>query len=111
MRFDEPGDLSTVLRVLYPVFNEGYSGELDLADEAIRLTRQVRSMTDEAEVCGREDDVDIHALRKQDIAMPIFGGLIYPIEVSGADGPFTSGCRERRPDGGRTPGTCQRHWR
>ena len=39
--FDEPGDLATVLRVLYLVFNEGYSGEVDLADEAIRLTRQV----------------------------------------------------------------------
>ncbi len=52
VRFDEPGDLATVLRVLYLVFNEGYSGELDLADEAIRLTRQVRSMTDDEEVCG-----------------------------------------------------------
>ena len=50
VRFDEPGDVATVLRVLYLVFNEGYSGEVDLADEAIRLTRQVRSMTDDEEV-------------------------------------------------------------
>src|SRR5688500_10266388 len=52
VRFDEPGDVATVLRVLYLVFNEGYSGELDLAEEAIRLTRQVRSMTDDEEVSG-----------------------------------------------------------
>ena len=52
VRFDELGDVATVLRVLYLVFNEGYSGEVDLADEAIRLTRQVRSMTDDEEVSG-----------------------------------------------------------
>jgi RNA polymerase sigma factor (sigma-70 family) len=52
VRFDEPGDVATVLRVLYLVFNEGYSGEVDLADEAIRLTRQVRSMTKDEEVSG-----------------------------------------------------------
>ena len=39
--FDRPGDLATVLRVLYLVFNEGYSGDVDLAAEAIRLTRQL----------------------------------------------------------------------
>ncbi len=52
VRFDEPGDVATALRVLYLVFNEGYSGEVDLTDEAIRLTRQVRSMTDHEEVSG-----------------------------------------------------------
>jgi RNA polymerase sigma factor (sigma-70 family) len=52
VRFEEPGDMATVLRVLYLVFNEGYSGEIDLAEEAIRLTRQVRSMTDHEEVSG-----------------------------------------------------------
>ncbi len=40
-RFDRPGDVATVLRVLYLVFNEGYSGDVDLAGEAIRLTRQL----------------------------------------------------------------------
>jgi hypothetical protein len=35
---DQPGDLGTVLRVLHLVFNEGYSGNVDLAAEAIRLT-------------------------------------------------------------------------
>ena len=38
---DQPGDLATVMRVLYLVFNEGYSGDVDLAAEAIRLTRQL----------------------------------------------------------------------
>lgn len=51
-RFDRPGDVSTVLRVLYLVFNEGYSGDVDLAAEAIRLTRQLRDVIDHPEVSG-----------------------------------------------------------
>ena len=49
---DQPGDLSTVMHVLYLVFNEGYSGDVDLAAEAIRLTRQLSTMTDDPEVAG-----------------------------------------------------------
>ncbi len=49
---DQPGDLGTLLRVLYLVFNEGYSGDVDLAAEAIRLTRQLVALTDEPEVTG-----------------------------------------------------------
>ena len=52
VRLDQPGDVATVLRVLYLVFNEGYSGEVDLSAEAIRLTRQLRAMTDHEEVAG-----------------------------------------------------------
>jgi RNA polymerase sigma factor (sigma-70 family) len=55
VRFDErwqDGDLTTVLRVLYLVFNEGYSGAVDLAEEAIRLARQLRWMTDDEEASG-----------------------------------------------------------
>jgi RNA polymerase sigma factor (sigma-70 family) len=52
VRLDEPGDLATVLRVLYLVFNEGYTGEVDLAAEAIRLTRQVAEQTEDEEVAG-----------------------------------------------------------
>ncbi|MEU4133080.1 RNA polymerase sigma factor [Streptomyces wuyuanensis] len=51
-RFDRPGDVATVLRVLYLVFNEGYSGEMDLAAEAIRLTRQLAAAIDHPEVAG-----------------------------------------------------------
>ncbi|MFD1505199.1 RNA polymerase subunit sigma-24 [Georgenia yuyongxinii] len=51
-RLDQPGDVATVLRVLYLVFNEGYSGDVDLAAEAIRLTRQLAGMIDHEEVSG-----------------------------------------------------------
>lgn len=49
---DRPSDPATVLRVLYLVFNEGYSGDVDVAAEAIRLTRQLAASTDEPEVSG-----------------------------------------------------------
>ena len=52
VRFNQPGDLATVLRVLYLVFNEGYSGKVDLAAEAIRLTRQLAVMTKDEETAG-----------------------------------------------------------
>jgi len=50
--FDRPGDLATVRRVLYLVFNEGYSGDVDLAAEAIRLTRQLASLAQDPETDG-----------------------------------------------------------
>ncbi|WP_239934403.1 RNA polymerase sigma factor [Streptomyces sp. CBG31] len=52
VRLDRPGEVATVLRVLYLVFNEGYSGELDLVAEAIRLTRQLAARVDHPEVAG-----------------------------------------------------------
>ncbi|MDA3646960.1 sigma-70 family RNA polymerase sigma factor [Saccharopolyspora indica] len=52
VRFDQPGDVGTVLRVLYLVFNEGYSGDVDLSAEAIRLTRQLAAAIDHPEVAG-----------------------------------------------------------
>jgi len=52
VRFDQSGDVATVLRVLYLVFNEGYSGDVDLAAEAIRLTRQLAAKTEDEEVAG-----------------------------------------------------------
>lgn len=52
VRLDRPGDVSTVLRVLYLLFNEGYSGDVDLAAEAIRLARQLTALLDEPEVLG-----------------------------------------------------------
>ena len=47
-----PGDLGRVLRVLYLIFNEGYGGEVDLAAEAIRLTRELVAQAPEPEVAG-----------------------------------------------------------
>ncbi|MFH9726219.1 RNA polymerase sigma factor [Streptomyces sp. NPDC017254] len=52
VRFDRPGDVATVLRVLYLVFNEGYSGAVDLAAEAIRLTRRLAAAVDHPEASG-----------------------------------------------------------
>lgn len=52
VRLDSPGDLATVLRTLYLVFNEGYTGEVDLCAEAIRLTRQLATLTEHPEVHG-----------------------------------------------------------
>lgn len=52
VRFESTGDLATVRRVLYLVFNEGYTGEVDLAAEAIRLTRQLADMNVDEETAG-----------------------------------------------------------
>jgi RNA polymerase sigma factor (sigma-70 family) len=49
---DQPGDLPTVLRVLYLIYNEGHSGAVDLATEAIRVTRQLSRAIDDPEVTG-----------------------------------------------------------
>ena len=62
--FTRAGDLGTVLRVLYLVFNEGYSGEIDLAAEAIRLARQMRSLTDDPEVTGLLALMVLHHARR-----------------------------------------------
>lgn len=51
-RLDQPGDLSVVLRVLYLVYTAGHSDRVDLAAEAIRLTRQLTLATDEPEARG-----------------------------------------------------------
>lgn len=52
VRLNRLGDLHTVLRVLYLVFNEGYSGDVDLAAEAIRLARQLAAVSGDEEVAG-----------------------------------------------------------
>ncbi len=64
VRFDEPGDLATVRRVLYLVFNEGYTGDVDLAAEAIRLTRRLASMTEGEETAGLLALMLLHQARR-----------------------------------------------
>ena len=64
VRFDRPGDVATVLRVLYLVFNEGYSGDVDLAAEAIRLTRQLAAVIDHPEVAGLLALMLLHSARR-----------------------------------------------
>ena len=51
-RLDQPGDLAVVLRVLYLVYTAGHAGRVDLAREAIRLTRQLTLATEEPEARG-----------------------------------------------------------
>ncbi|MFN8623565.1 MAG: sigma-70 family RNA polymerase sigma factor [Chloroflexota bacterium] len=51
-RLDRPGDLAVVLRVLYLIYTSGHRGRVDLAAEAIRLTRQLTFATDEPEARG-----------------------------------------------------------
>lgn len=63
-RFDSPGDVGTVLRVLYLVFNEGYSGDVDLTAEAIRLTRRLAAGIDHPEVSGLLALMLLHAARR-----------------------------------------------
>ncbi|MEU1802613.1 DUF6596 domain-containing protein [Streptomyces sp. NPDC019937] len=74
-RFDQPGDVATVLRVLYLVFNEGYSGDVDLAAEAIRLTRQLAAAYDHPEVAGLLALMLLHHARRASRTAPD-GGLI-----------------------------------
>lgn len=74
---DQPGDLGTVLRVLYLVFNEGYGGSVDLAAEAIRLTRQLAGLTDEPEVAGLLALMLLHHARRTSRTGP--GGRLVPL--------------------------------
>jgi len=70
VRFDQPGDVATVLRVLYLVFNEGYSGDVDLAAEAIRLTRQLAAVIDHPEVAGLLALMLLHHARRASRTAP-----------------------------------------
>lgn len=74
---DQPGDLGTVLRVLYLVFNEGYSGDVDLAAEAIRLARQLVVLTDDPEVTGLLALMLLHHARRASRTDP--GGRLVPL--------------------------------
>lgn len=60
-----PGDLRDVLRVLYLIFNEGYTGEVDLAAEAIRLVRMLARVGDEPEVGGLLALMLLHHARRR----------------------------------------------
>ncbi|HMJ74993.1 MAG TPA: DUF6596 domain-containing protein [Iamia sp.] len=77
VRFDQAGDVATVLRVLYLVFNEGYSGDVDLAGEAIRLTRQLADRADDEEVAGLLALMLLHHARRPARADP--AGRLVPL--------------------------------
>lgn len=63
-RVNRPGTVAEVLTVLYLVFNEGYSGDVDLAAEAIRLTRTLQASINDAEVAGLLALMLIHQARR-----------------------------------------------
>jgi RNA polymerase sigma factor (sigma-70 family) len=77
VRLDQPGDVATVLRVLYLVFNEGYSGDVDLAAEAIRLTRQLAAAIDHPEVAGLLALMLLHHARRASRTAP--DGSLVPL--------------------------------
>jgi RNA polymerase sigma factor (sigma-70 family) len=72
---DRPGDVRTVMRVLYLVFNEGYSGDVDLAAEAIRLARQLATLVDDPEIDGLLALMLLHHARRRSRTRPD-GGIV-----------------------------------
>jgi RNA polymerase sigma factor (sigma-70 family) len=61
-----PDRLDAVLAVVYLIYNEGYSGRIDLAGEAIRLGRVLAAlMPDEPEVHGLLALMEIHHARRK----------------------------------------------
>ena len=96
---DRPGDVPTVMRVLYLVFNEGYSGDLDLAAEAIRLTRQLAALVDDPEVDGLLALMLLHHARRRSRTRP--DGSIVPspnrIAASGTPSSSPKGSTSHRP--------------
>jgi RNA polymerase sigma-70 factor, ECF subfamily len=61
-----PDRLNAVLAVIYLIYNEGYSGHVDLAGEAIRLGRVLAAlMPDEPEVHGLLALMQIHHARRK----------------------------------------------
>jgi RNA polymerase sigma factor (sigma-70 family) len=74
---DRPGEVRTVMRVLYLVFNEGYSGDVDLAAEAIRLARQLATLVDDPEVDGLLALMLLHHARRRGRTRP--DGAIVPL--------------------------------
>jgi RNA polymerase sigma factor (sigma-70 family) len=83
VRLDQPGDVATVLRVLYLVFNEGYSGDVDLAAEAIRLTRQLAAAIDHPEVAGLLALMLLHHARRASRTAP--DGSLVPLAEQDRD--------------------------
>lgn len=61
---DAPGDVATVLRVLYLIFNEGYTGDVDLVEEAIRLARRLHAAIPHPEVAGLLALMLLHHVRR-----------------------------------------------
>lgn len=74
---DERGALPTVLRVLYLVFNAGYSGDVDLSAEAIRLARRLHAVTGHPEAAGLLALMLLHHARRPARTRP--DGTLVPL--------------------------------
>jgi predicted RNA polymerase sigma factor len=70
-----PGDPATVMRVLYLVFNEGHSGDVDLASEAIRMARELAALSNDPESDGLLALMLLHHARRSSRTRPD-GGLV-----------------------------------
>jgi RNA polymerase sigma-70 factor, ECF subfamily len=76
---ERPARLSSVLRVVYLIFNEGHSAQASaLADEAIRLARLLRVMLPEPEVLGLLALLLLHDARRA--ARSSSSGDLVPLE-------------------------------
>lgn len=67
-RLDCRGDIAEVMRVLYLIFNEGYTtgaDRVDLANEAIRLTRALHRSENDPEVAGLLALMLLHHARRK----------------------------------------------
>lgn len=80
---EQPGDVPTVMRVLYLIFNEGYTGDVDLAAEAVRLTRQLAWSIDDPEVHGLLALMLLHHARRAGRTTP--DGRIVPLAEQDRD--------------------------
>ncbi len=77
VRFDQPGDVATVVRVLYLIFNQGYSGDVELAAEANRLARQLAAKVEHEEVAGLLALMLLHHARRSARTRP--DGSLVPL--------------------------------
>lgn len=77
VRLDERGALGTVLRVLYLVFNAGYSSDVDLSQEAIRLARRLHAATGHPEAAGLLALMLLHHARRPARTRP--DGTLVPL--------------------------------
>jgi RNA polymerase sigma factor (sigma-70 family) len=74
-RLDRPGELDRVLTVLYLIYNAGHSGRVDLATEAIRLTRDLTAAVSDPEAAGLLALMLLHHARR-DARTDVDGRLI-----------------------------------
>ena len=76
-RLDAPADVAVVLHVLHLVYTTGHTSDVDLAREAIRLTRQLVLASREAEVRGLLALMLLHHARHE---ARVVDGRVVPLD-------------------------------